>query len=75
LFNLSLAAWILEGFMSGVPNELGEPAFVGGCSFPRFFTRIHDGFQIGIDAAKTRFVPELVRIGDRASCAFPGICL
>ncbi len=40
LFNVPLAVWILEGFMSGVPKELDETAFVDGYSFPRFFFRI-----------------------------------
>ena len=40
LFNIPLAVWILEGFMSGVPKELDETAFVDGYSFPRFFTVI-----------------------------------
>ena len=40
LFNIPLAVWILEGFMSGVPKELDETAFVDGYPFSRFFTRI-----------------------------------
>jgi glycerol transport system permease protein len=40
LFNIPLAVWILEGFMSGVPKELDETAYVDGYSFPRFFTKI-----------------------------------
>ncbi|MEM8841895.1 MAG: carbohydrate ABC transporter permease [Pseudomonadota bacterium] len=40
LFNIPLAVWILEGFMSGIPKELDETAFVDGYSFPHFFTRI-----------------------------------
>jgi len=40
LFNIPLAVWILEGFMSGVPKALDETAFVDGYSFPRFFVRI-----------------------------------
>jgi glycerol transport system permease protein len=40
LFNIPLAVWILEGFMSGVPKELDETAYVDGYSFPAFFTRI-----------------------------------
>jgi glycerol transport system permease protein len=40
LFNVPLAVWILEGFMSGVPKELDETAYVDGYSFPRFFVRI-----------------------------------
>ena len=40
LFNIPLAVWILEGFMSGVPKELDETAYVDGYSFGRFFTRI-----------------------------------
>jgi glycerol transport system permease protein len=40
LFNIPLAIWILEGFMSGVPREIDETAFLDGYSFPRFFVRI-----------------------------------
>ncbi len=40
LFNIPLAVWILEGFMSGVPRELDETAYVDGYSFPRFFSKI-----------------------------------
>lgn len=40
LFNVPLAVWILEGFMSGVPREIDETAFIDGYSFPRFFTTI-----------------------------------
>ena len=40
LFNVPLAVWILEGFMSGVPKELDETAYIDGYSFPRFFIRI-----------------------------------
>ena len=40
LFNVPLAVWILEGFMSGVPKEIDETAYVDGHSFPRFFIRI-----------------------------------
>lgn len=40
LFNVPLAVWILEGFMSGVPKEIDETAYIDGYSFPRFFVRI-----------------------------------
>ena len=40
LFNIPLAVWILEGFMSGVPKELDETAYVDGYSFGRFFFKI-----------------------------------
>ena len=40
LFNIPLAIWILEGFMSGVPKQLDDTAYVDGYSFPRFFMRI-----------------------------------
>src|SRR4029077_15518014 len=39
LFNVPLAVWILEGFMSGVPRELDELAFIDGHSFPQFFRK------------------------------------
>lgn len=37
LFNVPLAVWILEGFMSGVPREYDEMAYIDGYSFPKFF--------------------------------------
>ena len=37
VFNVPLAVWILEGFMSGIPRELDEMAYIDGYSFPRFF--------------------------------------
>ena len=40
LFNVPLAVWILEGFMSDVPKELDETAYMDGYSFPRFFIKI-----------------------------------
>ncbi|MCK2147950.1 carbohydrate ABC transporter permease [Marinobacter alexandrii] len=40
LFNVPLAVWILEGFMSGVPREYDEMAYIDGYSFPKFFVKI-----------------------------------
>ena len=40
LFNIPLAVWILEGFMSAVPKELDETAYVDGYSFWKFFFKI-----------------------------------
>jgi glycerol transport system permease protein len=40
LFNVPLAVWILEGFMSGVPREIDETAFIDGYSLPRFFLTV-----------------------------------
>ncbi len=40
LFNIPLAVWILEGFMSGVPKEVDETAYIDGYSFPKFFVKI-----------------------------------
>jgi len=40
LFNVPLAVWILEGFMSGVPKEIDETAYIDGYTFPKFFVRI-----------------------------------
>ncbi len=40
LFNIPLAVWILEGFMSSVPKEIDETAYIDGYSFPRFFVKI-----------------------------------
>ncbi|WP_261841727.1 carbohydrate ABC transporter permease [Aliamphritea ceti] len=40
LFNVPLAVWILEGFMSGVPREIDETAYIDGYSFHTFFVKI-----------------------------------
>jgi glycerol transport system permease protein len=40
LFNVPLAVWILEGFMSGVPRAIDETAYIDGYGFPRFFVKI-----------------------------------
>ena len=40
LFNVPLAVWILEGFMSGIPKEIDETAAIDGYTFPRFFFRV-----------------------------------
>jgi glycerol transport system permease protein len=40
LFNVPLAVWILEGFMSGIPREIDETAYIDGYSFPRFFITV-----------------------------------
>lgn len=40
LFNVPLAVWILEGFMSGVPRSIDETAFIDGYSLPRFFITV-----------------------------------
>jgi glycerol transport system permease protein len=41
IFNVPLAIWILEGFMSGVPREIDETAYIDGYSFPHFFVKIY----------------------------------
>ncbi|SLM30094.1 MalG [Desulfamplus magnetovallimortis] len=40
LFNVPLAVWILEGFMSGIPKEIDETAYIDGYSFPGFFAMV-----------------------------------
>jgi glycerol transport system permease protein len=40
LFNVPLAVWILEGFMSGIPKEIDETAYIDGYTFPKFFVKI-----------------------------------
>lgn len=40
LFNVPLAVWILEGFMSGIPKEIDETAYIDGYSFPKFFIKV-----------------------------------
>lgn len=39
VFNIPIAIWILEGFISGVPREFDESAFVDGHSTPNFIIR------------------------------------
>ena len=53
LFNIPLAVWILEGFMSSIPKELDETAYVDGYSFPAFFFKIfipNIGSGVGVAA-------------------------
>lgn len=40
LFNVPLAVWILEGFMSSIPQEIDETAYIDGYSFPAFFIKV-----------------------------------
>lgn len=37
LFNIPIAIWILESFISEIPREFDETAFIDGYSLPRFF--------------------------------------
>jgi glycerol transport system permease protein len=39
LFNLPIAIWILESFISAVPKEFDETAFLDGHSLPGFFVK------------------------------------
>ncbi len=39
-FNVPIAIWILEGFISAVPREMDEIARVDGYGYPRYFARI-----------------------------------
>ncbi|MEY4981967.1 MAG: hypothetical protein RIR62_233 [Pseudomonadota bacterium] len=39
LFNLPIAIWILESFISAIPKEFDETAFLDGHSLPSFFFR------------------------------------
>jgi len=39
-FNVPIAIWILEGFISSLPTEIDETAKADGYSMPRFFIRI-----------------------------------
>ena len=36
LFNLTIAIWILQGFISAITKEMNEAAFLDGYSRPRF---------------------------------------
>ena len=40
LFNIPLAVWILEGFISAVPKELDESGLIDGCSYFQAFRYI-----------------------------------
>lgn len=40
LFNIPIAVWILESFISAVPRELDETAFLDGYSLPAFFFKL-----------------------------------
>ncbi len=40
LFNVPIAVWILEGFISAIPKEIDESAKVDGYSLNRFFLKI-----------------------------------
>ena len=37
MFNIPIAIWILESFISEIPREFDEMAFIDGYSLPRFF--------------------------------------
>jgi glycerol transport system permease protein len=39
-FNVPLAIWILEGFISSIPKEMDDIARIDGYGFPRYFVRI-----------------------------------
>ena len=66
LFNIPLAVWILEGFMSAVPKELDETAYVDGYSFGRFFFKIFVIFSpIPIDISFSRSCKNKEFIPDR----------
>lgn len=39
LFNIPIATWILESFISAVPKEFDETAFIDGHSRPTFFVK------------------------------------
>ena len=39
-FNVPVAVWILEGFISGIPREIDESAKIDGYSLLRFFRKI-----------------------------------
>jgi glycerol transport system permease protein len=40
VFSIPLAIWILEGFMSGIPREIDETAYIDGYSYFTFFRKI-----------------------------------
>ena len=68
IFNVPLAVWILEGFMSGVPREIDETAFLDGYSFPRFF--VQDPDAVDRQRRRRRRILLLhVLVGRTAACA------
>ena len=40
LFNVPISIWVLESFISAIPKELDETAFIDGYSFFGFFIRV-----------------------------------
>lgn len=40
LFNIPITIWILESFLSAIPREVDETAFLDGYSVPRFVVKI-----------------------------------
>ena len=56
LFNIPLAVWILEGFMSGVPRELDETAYVDGHSFWSFFLKIFVISPFAVSVSRPRIL-------------------
>lgn len=40
LFNVPISIWVLESFISAIPKEIDETAFIDGYSLPRFFIKI-----------------------------------
>ncbi|OWU86824.1 ABC transporter permease [Oceanicola sp. 22II-s10i] len=40
VFNLPIAIWILESFISAIPRQFDETAFLDGYSLPRFFVKL-----------------------------------
>ena len=71
LFNVPLAVWILEGFMSGVPREIDETAYLDGYTFPRFFFKIFlplatYGPSLALIQGLT---PDSMRSGKPSACA------
>jgi glycerol transport system permease protein len=39
LFTVPVTIWVLESFITAIPKEIDETAFIDGYSFPRFFFR------------------------------------
>lgn len=39
-FNVPISIWVLESFISAIPKELDETAFIDGYSFTQFFVKI-----------------------------------
>ena len=69
LFNIPLAVWILEGFMSGVPKEIDETAYVDGYSLPALLLQ---DLPAADQAPASASPPSSASCSPGSSCCSPG---